>query len=98
MTLGPRTPYAPQPGGRLTDQEIETLLHTAEGLGNAGTAAAMFLTINTAKTHLRALFVKLGANDRSHAVALGFQRGYLWIGADGDIHSGRSGRLLQRVA
>jgi DNA-binding NarL/FixJ family response regulator len=31
----------------------------------------------TVKTHMSATLVKLGANDRAHAVALAVQRGYI---------------------
>lgn len=84
-----------KPGDPLTDREIEILQCTALGHGNDGTARTLWLSVDTVKSHLRAVFIKLGVHDRAHLVAAAFQARYLWIGADGRVHAGRAGIPLQ---
>lgn len=85
-----RVPHA-RPGQQLTDVEIETLAATAAGLGNAGTARKLGMSIDAVKCRLCSIYVKLGALDRSHAVALGFSVGYLWVALDRQVRAGRPG-------
>jgi DNA-binding NarL/FixJ family response regulator len=53
----------------LTRREREVLELVAQGLTNAETAAALFITVNTVKRHLKAIFRKLGVHTRSAAAA-----------------------------
>ncbi len=59
------------PGSRLglTARESETLAMLATGLQNRDIAKAMFVSENTVRTHLKAVFRKLGVTNRSQAVA-----------------------------
>lgn len=54
--------------GELSPREKEVLRHLAEMLSTAETAAALFISINTVRTHIRSILRKLGAARRSEAV------------------------------
>jgi DNA-binding NarL/FixJ family response regulator len=49
----------------------------ARGNANKGIAAQLSLTEETVKSHVRSILAKLGANDRTHAVAIGLKRGII---------------------
>jgi DNA-binding NarL/FixJ family response regulator len=61
----------------LTQREIEVLELVAAGNTNRETAAGLFISEATVKSHLLNLYLKLGVNDRAAAVAEGFNRGLL---------------------
>lgn len=60
---------------RLTGREREVLLLVAKGMNNAEIADAMHLSIATVKSHVLALFRKLGVRDRVGAVVLAYEAG-----------------------
>ena len=64
-------------GDKLTDREQQVLRGMAEGLTNEKIGLRHHISIDTVKTHVRTLLRKIGALDRTHAVALGYQRGLL---------------------
>jgi DNA-binding CsgD family transcriptional regulator len=64
-------------GKALSPRETEILGLVARGLGDAEIAAELFLAYNTVRTHMRRLLAKLGAKDRTNAVALGYEHGIL---------------------
>jgi DNA-binding NarL/FixJ family response regulator len=59
----------------ITDREREVLRLVGLGLSNAEIAAALFITIGTAKTHVARLLAKLGARDRVQLVITAYQAG-----------------------
>jgi len=59
----------------LTPREVDVLRLVAEGNANKEIAAQLSLTEETVKSHVRNILAKLGANDRTHAVAIGVKRG-----------------------
>lgn len=61
----------------LTPREIDVLNLVARGNSNKETAAQLSLTEETVKSHIRNILSKLGANDRTHAVAIGVKRGII---------------------
>ncbi len=63
----------------LTPREREILSMLAEGLPNKVIAARLAISEHTVKTHLEAIFDKLGASTRAEAVALGVRRGLLLL-------------------
>lgn len=63
----------------LTPREIEVLRLVAKGLSNSEVAGALGLSSGTAKVHLQNIFRKLGTEDRTEAVTVALQRGYLHL-------------------
>jgi len=61
----------PWPGSQwgLTARESETLALLATGMTNRAIAEALFVSENTVRTHLKAIFRKLPVTNRSQAVA-----------------------------
>ncbi|WP_435738746.1 response regulator transcription factor [Cellulosimicrobium sp. PMB13] len=64
-------------GDRLTDRETEVLRLVARGLSNAAVGKELFIAEATVKTHLLRAFAKLGVDDRTAAVTVAMDRGYL---------------------
>ena len=63
----------------LTPREIDVLRLVAGGNANKEIAARLSLTEETVKSHIRNILSKLGANDRTHAVAIGIKRGIIGL-------------------
>jgi two-component system, NarL family, nitrate/nitrite response regulator NarL len=63
----------------LTPREQEILGMLAEGLPNKGIAARLGISDHTVKTHLEAIFDKLGASTRAEAVARAVRAGLLLL-------------------
>ncbi len=61
----------------LTPREVDVLRLVAGGNANKEIAAQLSLTEETVKGHIRNILAKLGAKDRTHAVALGLKRGII---------------------
>ena len=74
----PEPPALPDaPAARLTLREREILDLVADGFSNGEIGGRLFVSEDTVKTHVRGLLAKLGADNRAHAVAIGFRRGLL---------------------
>src|SRR5215475_4571974 len=61
----------------LTPRETDVLRLVARGNANKEIAAQLSLTEETVKSHIRNILGKLGANDRTHAFAIGVKRGII---------------------
>lgn len=61
----------------LTPRELDVLRLVAKGRSNKELAAAMFVSEETIKTHMKSLFQKLGVHDRAQAVSVSLQRGII---------------------
>jgi DNA-binding NarL/FixJ family response regulator len=61
----------------LSSREIEVLSMIAGGNANKEIAAQLSITEETVKGHIKNIFNKLGANDRTHAVTIGLKRGII---------------------
>jgi DNA-binding NarL/FixJ family response regulator len=61
----------------LSERELEVLSLVARGESNAEIGQQLFVTAETVKTHLRNLFSKLQARDRTHAAVLGLRWGLI---------------------
>lgn len=59
----------------LTVRQMDVLRHIAAGRSNAQIADAMDVSINTVKTYVRNVYVKLAASDRAEAVARAYEMG-----------------------
>ncbi|MBM6622195.1 response regulator transcription factor [Micrococcaceae bacterium RIT802] len=65
----------------LTPREDEVLRRLARGRSNAEIAGDLGVGAETVKTHVGNLLDKLGARDRTHAVVLAYELGYVFPGA-----------------
>ena len=63
----------------LTPREVDVLRLVAGGNANKEIAVRLSLTEETVKAHVRNILGKLGASDRTHAVAIGVKRGIIEI-------------------
>ena len=61
----------------LTDRELEVLRLLSRGLTTAQTAAKLFISENTVKTHIRHILEKLDVGNRAEAVAKATQIGLI---------------------
>jgi len=55
-------------GSVLSDRELDILKLIAEDLSNQGIADKLFISLNTVKTHVRNILLKLEVENRSQAV------------------------------
>lgn len=63
----------------LTAREIEVLKQIAGGNRNRDIAEKLFITEETVKVHVKHIMEKLGASDRTQAVAIGLRRGIIQL-------------------
>ena len=63
----------------LTDREVEVLQQVAGGNRNRDIAEKLFISEETVKVHLKHIMDKLGAADRTQAVAIGVRRGIIQL-------------------
>lgn len=63
----------------LTDREVEVLSQIAGGNRNRDIAEKLFITEETVKVHIKHIMDKLGASDRTQAVAIGLRRGIIHL-------------------
>jgi two-component system NarL family response regulator len=79
---------APEVAGRLADRvsspgltsrEVAVLELVAKGMSNKEIGAALFVSETTIKYHLKNIYAKLGASDRTEAALLATQRGILTL-------------------
>ena len=61
----------------ISEREWDVLMELGQGKSNAEIAEALFLSQETIKSHIKALLQKLKAKDRTHAVVIAFQQGWL---------------------
>lgn len=59
----------------LTQRESEVLRAMVDGLNNRSIAEQLVISEDTVKTHVRAIFRKLGVTDRAHAVSVALREG-----------------------
>ena len=64
----------------LTSREMEVLRHAAEGNRNRDIGAKLFIQEETVKVHIKHIMKKLGASDRTQAVAVALRRGMIQLG------------------
>jgi DNA-binding NarL/FixJ family response regulator len=63
----------------LTDREIDVLRHVTGGNRNRDIAERLFISEETVKVHSRHIMEKLGATDRTHAMAIAARRGFIQL-------------------
>jgi DNA-binding NarL/FixJ family response regulator len=63
----------------LTPREVEVLRHLAGGNRNKDIGVQLFISEETVKVHIKHIMEKLGASDRTQAVAIGVRRGIIQL-------------------
>jgi DNA-binding NarL/FixJ family response regulator len=63
----------------LTPREIEVLQRISGGNRNKEIADLLFISEETVKVHIKHIMDKLGAKDRTQAVAIGVRRGFIHL-------------------
>jgi DNA-binding NarL/FixJ family response regulator len=63
----------------LTEREVEVLREVADGNRNRNIAEKLFISEETVKVHIKHIMEKLGASDRTQAVAIGVRRGIIQL-------------------
>jgi len=63
----------------LTAREVEVLQQIAGGNRNQDIAQRLFISEETVKVHVKHIMEKLGARDRTQAVAIGIRRGIIQL-------------------
>ena len=71
------TPLKEQPAG-LTSREREILRLLARGTSRTEIAEELFISINTLKTHLKAIYKKMGVSNRDAALLRAKSEGWLF--------------------
>jgi DNA-binding NarL/FixJ family response regulator len=61
----------------LTEREISVLNAISKGCSNKIIGAELGISEHTIKNHVQSILSKLGANDRTHAVTIALQRGFI---------------------
>lgn len=69
----PRTEPAPDPAGELTVREKQVLLCVTEGKTNKEISSALFISLETVKSHTKSIFRKLGVKNRVEAARTAMQ-------------------------
>lgn len=63
----------------LSQRETQVLQHLAGGNRNRDIAKRLFIAEETVKVHLKHIMEKLGAHDRTHALAIAARRGFIQL-------------------
>jgi DNA-binding NarL/FixJ family response regulator len=63
----------------LTEREVQVLRQVADGNRNRDIARNLFISEETVKVHIKHIMEKLGATDRTQAVAIGVRRGIIQL-------------------
>jgi DNA-binding NarL/FixJ family response regulator len=63
----------------LTAREVEVLRQVAGGNRNRDIAERLFISEETVKVHVKHIMEKLGASDRTQAVAIAVRRGIIQL-------------------
>ena len=63
----------------LSEREIEVLTLISKGKSNKEAAQLLFITEDTIKMHMKNILQKLHASDRTQAVVIALQRGFLTL-------------------
>jgi DNA-binding NarL/FixJ family response regulator len=64
----------------LTPREMEVLRYAADGKRNRDIGEKLFISEETVKVHIKHIMEKLGARDRTQAVAIALRRGIIELG------------------
>ncbi|MDX8457839.1 helix-turn-helix transcriptional regulator [Mesorhizobium humile] len=76
---GEETPDDNQPRPALSPREAEVLALLAEGAPNKVIARRLNISVHTAKFHVAAILIKLGAANRTDAIAIAMRQGLVLV-------------------
>ncbi len=76
------SPVAARPCDKLTRREAEVLRHMCLGLTNADIAQALGIAVKTVEEHVEHVLRKLGARNRTQALAITIRKGWLQAAPD----------------
>ena len=62
---------------RLTSRELELVAHLARGVSYAQAARLMRVSLNTVRSHVRAVYGKLGVDNKTAAVLRALELGLI---------------------
>jgi len=68
--------------GTLTERERDVLTELARGAANTEIAETLYIGTATVKTHVSAIFTKLGLRDRAQAVVFAYESGLVTPGSN----------------
>jgi len=66
----------------LTPRQLDVLRHAADGNRNRNIGEKLFISEETVKVHIKHIMEKLGASDRTQAVAVALRRGIIQLGTE----------------
>ena len=69
----------------LTEREQVVLRELARGRSNQEIASGLFVSVETVKSHVASILMKLGVRDRTQAVIVAYESGFVQPGSAGDL-------------
>lgn len=87
----------PRRGIRITERQLEIIAELAKGLSNEEIGVKLFISADTVKAHVFRIIRQLGAKNRTEAVAIAYQQGYLVPERRDDLTLRRASERAQRL-
>lgn len=71
----------------LTEREQAVLRELARGRSNQEIASGLFVSVETVKSHVASILMKLGVRDRTQAVIVAYESGFVTPGSAADLEA-----------
>ena len=72
-------------GVEWTEREQVVLRELARGRSNLEIASGLFVSVETVKSHVASILMKLGVRDRTQAVIVAYESGFVQPGSAQDL-------------